>query len=267
MDSEELLRGFRRERQILASLAHSNIAMLLDGGTMDDGAPYFVMEYIKGQAVDEWMAAHQLTLRARVALFLTVCSAVDHAHRNLVVHGDIKPGNILVTEEGVPKLLDFGVSKTDDEGASKHPVGTPAYMSPEQANGETDVDERTDLWSLGVVLHEALTGDKPFAAPTYAALLSRIAEQPPEPLPPSIPEPVAAVVARCLAKPRHERYPNAAALHDALVAAVDAIGGASIVERAEELPPLSARGTLRSASESLAPSIRPARARSTRPKA
>ncbi|MFN7939254.1 MAG: protein kinase [Bryobacteraceae bacterium] len=154
LDSEELLRGFRRERQILASLAHPNIAMLLDGGTMDDGAPYFVMEYIKGQPVDEWMAAHQLPLRARVELFLTVCSAVDHAHRNLVVHGDIKPGNILVTEDGMPKLLDFGIARPaggDEEGASV--AVTPKYASPEQLRGEP-INTLSDVYALGVLLRD-----------------------------------------------------------------------------------------------------------------
>ncbi|MBL8218659.1 MAG: serine/threonine protein kinase, partial [Bryobacterales bacterium] len=111
LHSEELLAQFRRERQILASLAHPNIAMLLDGGATEDGVPYFVMEYIAGQSIDEWCQAHQLTQEQRLKLFLPVCSAIAHAHRNMVVHGDITPANILITSEGVPKLLDFGIAR------------------------------------------------------------------------------------------------------------------------------------------------------------
>src|SRR5262249_37722390 len=99
-DSEEMLNRFRRERQILASLAHPHIAMLLDGGATEDGMPYFVMEHIDGQPVDEWIQSHALSLEQRLALFRSICSAVEHAHRNLVVHGDIKPANILVTGDG-----------------------------------------------------------------------------------------------------------------------------------------------------------------------
>ena len=109
--SEQVLRHFRRERQILAGLEHPNIARLLDGGTTDDGLPYYVMEYVEGQRIDAYCDEHRLDTRERLVLFQAVCSAVQHAHRNLVIHRDLKPGNILVTEEGVPKLLDFGIAR------------------------------------------------------------------------------------------------------------------------------------------------------------
>lgn len=153
LHSEELLAQFRRERQILASLAHPNIAMLLDGGATEDGTPYFVMEYIAGQSIDEWCQAHQLSLVQRLALFLPVCSAIAHAHRNMVVHGDIKPANILITAEGVPKLLDFGIARLmgREEGEGTPAAWTPKYASPEQLRGEA-INTVSDVYSLGVLL-------------------------------------------------------------------------------------------------------------------
>ena len=110
MDTDEIVRRFEHERQILANLDHPNIAKLLDGGTTDDGRPYFVMERVEGQPIDRFCDSNQLSIRERLELFCKVCSAVHFAHRNLVVHRDLKPGNILVTGEGEPKLLDFGIA-------------------------------------------------------------------------------------------------------------------------------------------------------------
>jgi serine/threonine-protein kinase len=165
-DTDAALRRFRIERQILAGLQHPNIARLLDGGATDAGLPYFVMEYVEGVPLMEFAAS--LAMRQRLELFLPVCSAVEYAHRNRIVHRDIKPRNILVTAEGAPKLLDFGIAKLVDpsaDGATTAVAGcgghlmTPAYASPEQIRGQP-VTSATDIFSLGVVLYELLTGGR-----------------------------------------------------------------------------------------------------------
>ena len=118
LDSAEVVRHFRRERQILAGLEHPNIARLFDGGTTDDGLPYFVMECVEGEPIDRFCDEHKLSIQERLRLFQGVCAAVQYAHRNLVVHRDIKPHNILVTPEGVPKLMDFGIAKLLNPGVA-----------------------------------------------------------------------------------------------------------------------------------------------------
>ncbi len=153
MDTDEVLGRFRVERRILASLHHPNIAQLLDGGATADGRPYFVMEYIEGVPLDEYCDRHRLSVRQRLDLFLVICSAVQHAHQNLVVHRDLKPSNILVGAEGVPKLLDFGIGKVLDPGTALGAVETrtdlrvltPRYAAPEQVRGET-VTTATDVY-------------------------------------------------------------------------------------------------------------------------
>ncbi len=161
---------FRAERQILARLGHPNIARLLDGGTTPDGLPYLVMEYIEGQDIVSWADASALDVRARLATFCTVCSAVQYAHQNLVVHRDIKPSNILVTAGGEPKLLDFGIAKWVDpsQDASASPLTrahlhmmTPEYASPEQVRGEP-MTTAADVYALGALLYQLLTGRAPF---------------------------------------------------------------------------------------------------------
>ena len=165
-DSQFVFSRFKNERQILASLDHPNIARLLDGGTTEEGAPYFVMELIEGQPLGQYCDAHKLRINDRLKLFLQVCSAVQFAHQRLVVHRDIKPSNILVTADGTPKLLDFGVSKILDpdmvDGQADPTLTgfralTPAYASPEQIKGEP-ITTASDVYSLGVVLYELLTG-------------------------------------------------------------------------------------------------------------
>jgi serine/threonine-protein kinase len=166
-DSQEVFRFFRRERQILAGLEHPNIARLLDGGTTEEGLPYFVMEHVEGVPIDRYCDEHKLSVSDRLRLFEGVCSAVQHAHRSLVVHRDLKPGNILVTEEGVPKLLDFGIAKLLDPGvaggvsAETIVALTPDYASPEQVRGRA-ITTATDVYSLGVILYELLTGQRPY---------------------------------------------------------------------------------------------------------
>ncbi len=169
LGGEKLESRFRRERQILAQLDHPHIARLHDGGTTADGVPYFVMEFIEGTALDQHCDQARLDLRGRLKLFLQVCSAVTYAHRRLIVHRDIKPANILVTADGLPKLLDFGIAKLLEEDgrdgeatlteAGMRPL-TPSYASPEQLRGEA-ITTASDIYSLGVTLYRLLTGRVP----------------------------------------------------------------------------------------------------------
>ena len=168
MDTEQVLARFRAERQILASLDHPNIARLLDGGSTEQGVPFFAMEYIEGEPIDVWAERRALTVDERLRLFLQVCGAVSYAHQHLVVHRDIKPLNILVTADGAPKLLDFGIAKVlheDAEEATSTVTGmrllTPEYASPEQVEGQ-HATTASDVYSLGVVLYELLTGRSPY---------------------------------------------------------------------------------------------------------
>lgn len=171
MDTDFVLRRFRKERQILAALDHPHIARLMDGGTTDDGLPYFVMEFIEGQPLYRYCDANQLTIAERLRLFRAVCDAVHYAHQKQVVHRDIKPSNVLVTSEGVPKLLDFGIAKllnpalagdiTHDPTATAMRLMTPEYASPEQVQG-APATPTTDVYSLGVLLYELLTGHRPY---------------------------------------------------------------------------------------------------------
>src|SRR6201990_1766645 len=170
LDSDpDILRRFHNERQILATLSHPNIARLFDGGTTEDGRPYFAMEYVEGSPVDAYCESAGLDTAARLRLFRTVCAAVSYAHRNLVVYRDLKPSNIVVTADGTVKLLDFGIAKLltpDDDPAAtqtltQHGAMTPAYASPEQVKG-LRITTASDVYSLGVVLYELLTGRRPY---------------------------------------------------------------------------------------------------------
>ncbi|HEX7314347.1 MAG TPA: serine/threonine-protein kinase [Pyrinomonadaceae bacterium] len=168
LSTSTIVRRFRHERQILASLEHPHIARLLDGGMSDDGVPFYVMEFIEGEPIDEYCRARQLGVRERLELFRQVCAAVSYAHRRLIVHRDLKPSNILVTGEGRAKLLDFGIAKvvSQDDGdtqgtATQLGLMTPDYASPEQFRGEP-VTTSTDVYSLGVVLYELLTDALPY---------------------------------------------------------------------------------------------------------
>ena len=197
LDSALVLRRFHKEREILASLDHPNIARLLDGGTSEDGLPYFVMEYVLGQSLLDHCDVHGLGTPDRLRLIVDVCAAVGYAHARNVVHRDIKPSNVMVTGEGVVKLLDFGIARIVDrdspDGAMTSTFGgramTPDYASPEQVRGDR-ASERSDIYSLGVVLYELLTGRRPYRLKTGSQeeLARAICEQDPA-KPSSVPMP------------------------------------------------------------------------------
>lgn len=227
LDLDRVVRQFRRERQISASLDHPNIAGLLDGGTTDDGLPYFVMEFIRGEPVDLYCEGLGLDVAARLRLFAQVCNAVQYAHEHGVVHRDIKPGNILVTGGGTPKLLDFGIAKILHPDAlleGHYSIGTvgaamtPEYASPEQFRGEP-VTEASDIYSLGVLLYQLVAHERPLPVRTAGD---------PDPQPPSRTErgrgigaDLDAIVLRAIRYNPKERYPSAAAFEADVRAYID----------------------------------------------
>ena len=175
MDTKQVIARFEAERQALAIMDHPNIAKVFDAGATDAGRPYFVMELVPGAKITDYCDRHKLSTRQRLDLFIQVCSAIQHAHQKGIIHRDIKPSNVLVAEhDGVPlpKVIDFGIAKATTAQSLSDPtgftvfeqfVGTPAYMSPEQAGmGGLDIDVRSDIYSLGVLLYELLVGQPPF---------------------------------------------------------------------------------------------------------
>jgi len=180
MDAADIVARFQQEREILASLDHPNIARLIDGGSTEGGWPYFVMEFVDGQPIHQWCDERKLNISQRIELFRSVLAAVRYAHQRLVVHRDLKPGNILVTKDGAVKLLDFGIAKilaVNQPG--KEPATetlarlmTPEYASPEQVNGAA-ITTLTDVYSLGVVLYQLLTGHRPY--PLLSAAMHEVA--------------------------------------------------------------------------------------------
>ena len=174
LDTEQILKRFRAERQILARLQHANIARLLDGGVTEEGNPFFAMEHVDGVRIDDYCAAHGLGVDERLALFRAVCGAVMYAHTQLIVHGDLKPANMLVGADGQVRLLDFGLARvlTEEPGSEQTQAGfralTPAYASPEQVRGER-VGTATDVYALGVILYELLAGVRPYELDSASA--------------------------------------------------------------------------------------------------
>ena len=221
MDTDDLLARFRRERRLLARLEHPNIARVVDGGSTDDGRPWLAMEFVDGEPIDVYAQQNGLDPRARIQLFLDVCGAVQHAHRNLVVHRDLKPGNVFVARDGSVKLLDFGIAKVidpDDRDTSATATHvrllSPRYGSPEQMRGEA-VSTASDVYSLGVVLYELLTGRSPYADDTgeLVDIERRVLRD----------EPVAPSTAITQEDPAHPRGIDTAALRRALRGDLDTI--------------------------------------------
>lgn len=247
-DAAEMAARIRRERQILARLRHPHIAQLYEGGVTPEGLPYIVMEYVEGERIDRWCDARRLSIHDRLRLFLGVCDAVHYAQRNLVVHRDLKPANILVTADGVVKLLDFGIAKVI-EGDEVAPLDatrtellafTPHYAAPEQVRRGA-ISTATDVYALGVVLHELLSGGRPFPETADAFEAARMVLEL-DPVPPSqavgaggagaaeeraaargttrerlrrqLKGELDAIVLKVLKKEQEERYPSAAALMD-----------------------------------------------------
>ncbi len=222
MDTDEIVTRFRRERQTLANLEHPNIARLIDGGTTDDGLPYFVMEFVEGRPLDDYCEEHRLSRNDRLRLFRVVCGAVQFAHRNLVVHRDLKPENILVTSDGTPKLLDFGISTVLSADLGQSAISetrpaerllTPDYASPEQLRGEP-VSTATDVFSLGVMLYELLSGSHPFRRPdrpAYAVETAICEEDPPRP---GLGADLDAIVMTAIRKEPSQRYGSALELDE-----------------------------------------------------
>jgi serine/threonine protein kinase/Tfp pilus assembly protein PilF len=231
--NEEVLRRFRSEREVLARLDHPNIARLIDAGTTDDGLPYFVMEYVEGIPITRFINERQEELSARLNLFLKISAAVEAAHRNSVIHRDLKPNNILVNHEGEPKLLDFGIAKIVGNEANPLELTalgqerfTPGSASPEQAKGEP-VTTCSDIYALGVVLYEMLTGERPHrfltSDPSREELVQIVCQQ--LPVLPSLAVKdrerqrqlrgdLDAILLRALQKEPARRYPSAAEFAD-----------------------------------------------------
>lgn len=200
----------RREAALLARLEHPGIARLLDTGQMPGGQPYLVMELVEGEPLEAY--AKGRTLHEKLQLIEAICEAIEAAHSALIAHRDIKPSNILVTAEGKPKLIDFGISKMVDDGAQTIDMRlTPRYASPEQLRGEA-IRAATDIYSLGVVMYEILTGRNPFAGKTGPALAKAICEEAVEA--PELPVDLASIVLKAMAQDPQGRYASALALKE-----------------------------------------------------
>ena len=179
MESRQVLARFEAERQAMALLDSPYIAHVYDAGMTDDGRPYFAMEYVDGIKITDYCDQHKLSIKERLQLFIQVCEGIQHAHQKGIIHRDIKPSNILVSVQGekaVPKIIDFGVAKALHQPLTEKTlfteegqlIGTPEYMSPEQAQvSQEKVDIRTDVYSLGILLYELLTGKLPFDRKTF----------------------------------------------------------------------------------------------------
>jgi serine/threonine protein kinase len=235
--ADERRRRFEREVELVASLRHPNLVTVYDSGFLDDGRPFFAMEYVDGLTLDAFLRARNAlpppdrgpgwTLSDSLRLFAAICGAVEHAHRRGVIHRDLKPGNVLIDVAGVPRVLDFGLAKPVGESSVELTspaefLGTLAYASPEQLGGDhLAIDTRTDVWALGVMLFEMVTGRSPHAgADRVAALVTAIETR--DPPPPSTVrgraglrgagDELDAIVLRALAKEPERRYPSAGAL-------------------------------------------------------
>jgi len=220
----DAIRRFRNEARAASALDHPNIAVVHDTAETEDGRPFIVMGFYEGETLRDRIADEPLSIAEALALATDVAEGLAAAHAAGIVHRDIKPSNILVTPEGRARILDFGIAKIAGHTVTgpSATLGTVAYMSPEQTR-PGDIDGRTDLWSLGVVLYEALAGSRPFAADDNAAVIHSIRNDQPQPLRdlrPDVPESLARIVERCLRKDPDRRFPDADALLRALRATI-----------------------------------------------
>ena len=245
LSNPEAVERFAREARAAVKIKSEHVARVSDVGTLESGSPYMVMEYLQGQDLASWIrSSGAMAIPAAVEFLLQACEAIAEAHALGIVHRDLKPANLFVTRRAdgsvCIKVLDFGISKVTSPGAgpdlgmtkTTSVMGSPLYMSPEQMSSTRNVDMRTDIWALGVILYEALTGRVPFDAETMPQLCGMILQDPPHPLRdlrPDVPEALQAVVFHCLEKNREHRFSNVADLAFAL-----APFGAPAAERSAE---------------------------------
>jgi len=210
LSSQSIIDRFMREQQILSDLNHQNIAKLYDVGVTDKGVPWFVMELIQGQNILKYAKAHELNIEQKVILFKQVCDALSYAHSHGIVHRDIKPGNLMVTNEGAIKLLDFGIASDKQQESltmTGSIMGTPGYMSPEQAKGMNDkIDRRSDIFSAGVLLYKLIKDDMPFKAESISEISYKIIHEEPTLIGSEVPSDIQAIVFKCLEKKVDKRY-------------------------------------------------------------
>jgi len=272
-------RLLRREAEALGRLSHPSIAVIHEAGESDDGLDYLVMELVRGVPLDRYAKEKNLSLEERLALFARVAEAVSHAHERGVVHRDLKPSNVLVGEDGIPKILDFGLARILDPGASGSLTasaggifGTLPYMSPEHVKGGAGAaDPRSDVYSLGVVLEELLTGSRPIdvestSLPEAARRICEERPRPPSAFDPTLPRDLDAIVLRALEKDPARRHAGARELLDEVRAHLDGRGVARRPRARSRVPVSIVAGVLVVAAASLAPVVldwgRPDRERS-----
>jgi serine/threonine protein kinase len=219
---------FLREARAIVKLKSEHVGRVIDVGTLETGAPYIVMEYLDGCDLQQFLAQHtRLPVVQAVDFVLQASEAVAEAHSLGIIHRDLKPANLFLTTRpdglAMVKVLDFGISKATNEQEdfsltrTATVMGSPGYMSPEQLRSAKDVDVRTDVWAIGIILYELVTGAAPFSAETITELTLKVAMDPLPPMDPSVPPEFAAVVAKCLAKDATQRYGSIAELAAALV--------------------------------------------------
>jgi len=208
--NKSIAKRFIRERQILSDLNHQNIAKLFDVGVTETGIPWFVMELIEGQNILEYSNSHNLNIEQKIILFKQVCHALAYAHSKGIVHRDIKPGNLMVTNDKVVKLLDFGIATNNEKKSftmTGSIIGTPGYMSPEQAKGlNSEIDRRSDIFSAGVLLYKLIKGDMPFKAESISEISYKIIHDEPTLIGHDTPSDIQAIIFKCLEKNVDKRY-------------------------------------------------------------